>query len=147
MSKSQHAMELAAALMEASHWLQSNPDLRAAFRERTGQPYGTVAPHRAAKDALALIRIGKGVARRAVDACNGIMRYDATLRRSVATWTPEDEDRRNRLDEKAKTKAQEIALHYAASVTIGGDPRGFVMRLNFDHKRTNGFSQDGWGVA
>jgi hypothetical protein len=144
-----HACELAALLMNASHWLQSNPDMRAAYLERTGEPHGTVSPYRAASDALALIRIGKGVSRRAVALCNGIPRWNAKAGMVLNEWTEADDARREKADGKALKAAQAIADRYALRVKLGGDPRGFVLKLLSPDDRYNtlGGSGDGWGVA
>lgn len=144
--KMEHAATLAAMLMNESHWVQCNPDLRAAYREATGAYHGTVATHAAARDALALLRIGKGVSRRAVQACNGIDRYQGNGI-FYPTWTEADEAAKEKADAKALKAAQAIADRYLAKVTLGGDPRGYVMRLYVASGATNGFSGDGWGVA
>jgi hypothetical protein len=149
MTAIEHAATLAARLMSESHWNQSNPDFREAYWQRTGERHSHVAPHIAARDALALIRIGKGVARRAVQMCNGIPRWDAKLRMMINDYTEEDETRRERADGKAKAKAETILARYGASVQLGGDPRGYVMRLHFgsDNLPGRAVPHDGWGVA
>jgi hypothetical protein len=150
MSKTEHAATLAARLMEESHWNQSDAAFREAYFQRTGDRYATVPAHVAARDALALIRIGKGVARRAFDECNGVLRYDEKSRSMQRFWTEADGERRERLDGKAKQKAETILARYGATVKLGGDPRGYVMRLHFRSDNLPGrdvIRDDGWGVA
>ena len=145
----EHAASLAARLMAESHFNQSDSVFRAEYRERTGEFHASVAAHVAARDALALIRLGKGVARRAVQVCNGILRYDANTRAVLNTWTEADEASRERADERAKAKAEAILARYGATVKLGGDPRGCVMRVNFRSDNLPGrvSPHDGWCVA
>lgn len=105
-----------------------------------------LAPHQIAADALALLRIGASVKRWAERACNGIERYQ---RHGILcnTWTDEDDAAKDRADARALAKATEIAARYGASVAIGGDPRGYVLRLVLASGRTNTMGNDGWGVA
>ena len=149
MSQMEHAATLAARLMDESHWNQSDPAFRDAYFLRTGEYHASVKPHVAARDALELITIGKGVARRAVQMCNGIPRYDSKARQVLNTWTEEDDLRRKRADGRAKAKAETILSRYGATVKLGGDPRGYVMRVHFgsDNLPGRAVPHDGWGVA
>lgn len=145
----EHAARLAARLMTESHWNQSDTAFREAYFQRTKEYHAIVAPHIVARDALALIRIGKGVARRAVQLCNGIPRYDVKSRSMLNTWTEADDARRERLDGAAKQKAENILLRYGASVKLGGDPRGYVMKIRFrsENLPSRAVPGDDWGVA
>lgn len=145
MSKVQHVAELAALLLDETHYCQSDAAFREAYFRRTGERYATVAPHVAAREALALIRIGAGVSRWAVKACNGIVRYHGNGI-SSGTWYESDEAAKDKADARALAKAQAIADRYGATVAIGGDPRGYVLRLRLASRaRLSG--DDGWGVA
>lgn len=128
----EHAMELAAALAHEAAWIQRSKT-RPAY-------YAEPAPHLNARHGLDLIRIGKRVATRAVRACNG------EGWEKYGHWTEKDKARRERADAKAQAKAQSIADEYGARVELGGDPRGYVMRLHMRSGRKNGWG-DGWGVA
>jgi len=146
MSKVQIAAEIAALLMDESHYCQSDAAFRETYWQRTGERYASAAPHIAARDALALLRIGAAVSRWAVKACNGIERYQGNGI-WCGTWTEADEAAKERADAKALAKSQEIADRYGATVKLGGDPRGCVTRLHLASKRTNSFAADGWAVA
>lgn len=98
-----------------------------------------LAPHIIADDAFALLRIGASVKRWAERACNGQGRY-------AWMWDETDDAAKDRADARALAKASEIAARYGATVTIGGDPRGYVLRLNLASGRKNGWGE-GWGVA
>jgi hypothetical protein len=132
MSKIEHAATLAARL---------------SYEAATHAAQGMVPPHVAARDALAMIRIGQGAARRAVQLCNGFPRYDAKARQMLNTWTEADDARREKADAKALERASTIAERYGATVKLGGDPRGYVMRLYLASGASNTFGDDGWGVA
>jgi len=146
MSKVQIAAELAALLIDESHYCQSDAAFREAYFQRTGDRYASAPPHVAARDALALLRIGASVSRWAVKACNGIVRYQGNGI-SCGTWYESDEAAKDRADKRALAKAQAIADRYGATVVIGGDPRGYVLRLRLATKRSNGMADDGWGIA
>ncbi|MCZ8104006.1 MAG: hypothetical protein O9972_39695 [Burkholderiales bacterium] len=139
MSKAtQHAATLAAVLMAEE------------FRQHVSiREHSLRHPEIVARDALALIRISKGVSRWAVLHCNGRERWDAALRRRVASWTEADDAAKEKADARALTKLQEIASRYGATVTISGDPRGYVVKLKLASGRHNtwGGAADGWGVA
>ncbi|KAB0269047.1 hypothetical protein [Microvirga brassicacearum] len=134
--------------------LQSACELAAIFAQEAANghcPKGrnNPAPHLIAADVIALLRIGGGVARRAVQHCNGIPRYEGKPGQLVATWHQEDEDRKERLDARDLAKASEIAARYGAKAQIGGDPRGYTLRLFLASGRNNTFggAESGWGVA
>lgn len=119
--------------------------VRAKYRERTDpglvpfqlaamlmQRSKLAAPHAinvVAIDAATLTKIGNALASLAVAQCN-------------REWTKRDETRRANLIKEAHTLARE----YGLSVTAGGDPRGYVMRLHGPDIYRNGWG-DGFGVA
>jgi hypothetical protein len=109
------------------------------------QEIGATSPHRCATDAMALHRIAATAERLAVLRCNGIQRY-VPGRGLESQWTEEDEAHSERQTDLARTKAEKILSPYGASVlTITGDPRGCVVRLQLASKATNGFGE-GWGL-
>lgn len=139
-SKTQIAAELAACLMlEASRRLDP-PD------------YVDPSPAAVAANAMALLRIGAGVKRWAERACNGEGHQEwrkglsAHGGRWEWAWNDSDTAAHEKADKRAHAKASEIAARYGATVEIGGDPRGFVLRLHLASGRKNGMG-DGWGVA
>ena len=129
----------AAMLCGEAHFVQSSPKLRPAY-------YGVPSAEQIASDVSALHRIAAAAKRRAEQACNGIERYNAKLGRYMAEWTDADEAAKERADTKALRAAQEIADRYGAKVKLGGDPRGFVLRLELSSGRRNSIG-DGWGIA
>ncbi len=137
-----HLAEIAAMLATEAHFIQSSKDLRPAC-------YAVPEPHLIAKDAAALLRIGNGVASRAVLQCNGIQHWDPQTRQMQSTWTEEDETHNDKMKERARTKAQSIADRYGAKVETGGDPRGCTLRLHLASGRHNtmGGRESGWGIA
>lgn len=150
-SKLEHSATLAATLTDESHFCQSDSAFRETYFQRTGERYASAAPHIAARDALALIKIGAGVARWAVRECNGeghrVNIPASGYQRWSWEWGSDDDAAKDKADARALAKASEIAARYGATVKIGGDPRGYVMRLQLATKRSNTFSDDGWGVA
>lgn len=107
-------------------------------------------PETVAADALALIRIGKGVARWAVRACNGEgERYWQDGKRLAWRWDDTHDAAHAKADAKALAKLQAIADRYGATVKLGGDPRGYVVKLHLANGRHNtwGGAESGWGVA
>lgn len=135
-----HVATLAAVLMAECHEGAS-----ATTKARPGAK--VYHPEIVAADALALIRIGKGCARWAVKACNGIKRYEGG--RWSETWRDSDEKAKDKADARALKKLQDIASRYGAAVKLGGDPRGYVVKLILASGRHNtwGGASDGWGVA
>ncbi len=131
-SKIEHAATLAAILMEETWaWVKAPPP----------------PPHVAARDALALIKIGNSVAGRALRYCNGEgEQYWQDGLRWAWRWTEAHDALKEKADARDHAKATEIAKRYGATVTIGGDPRGFTMRLMLASGRKNGMG-DGWGIA
>jgi hypothetical protein len=137
-SKIETAAELSAALSAEAHFIQSSKSLRPKF-------YAVPRPHIIGQDALALMRIGASVERWAVKACNGVERWEGG--RWVGSWTEADEKAKERADARALAKAQVIGDRYGATVKIGGDPRGYTLRLMMKSNATNSSAGDGWGVA
>ena len=149
-SPSEHVATLAALLVDETHFLQSIPAFREDYFQRTNERFATVPPHVAARDALALIRIGKGVARWALRYCNGEGHRVAIPRNGLQSWSwdwgADDDAAKEKADVRALKKAQAIADRYGATVKLGGDPRGYVFRLMLNSKRSNSFAGEGWGV-
>lgn len=138
-----HLAELAALLATEAHFIQSSAELRPTY-------YAVPGPHVIAKNAADLLRIGSGVARRAVALCNGEGRKREYLDgRWLASWDEEDERSRERADDRARTRAQAIADHYGATVETSGDPRGYTLKLHLKSGRHNTFGgkESGWGIA
>lgn len=113
-------------------------------------------PETVATDALALIRIGRGVARWAVRACNGEGHLVWGFRHGESTrsapgwaWDESDDAAKDKADARALAKLQAIADRYGATVKLGGDPRGYVVKLILASGRHNtwGGASEGWGVA
>jgi hypothetical protein len=146
MSKVKQAAELAAVLSTEMHEGHG-----ATTKARVGAQLHP--PHVVAADALALLRIGASVARWAVRACNGEGHhtfmpagpYNQTAR-TVWAWDAEDDAAKDRADARALKRASDIAARYGATVEIGGDPRGYVLRLHLASGRKNCWGE-GWGVA
>ncbi|MCL8382074.1 hypothetical protein [Xanthobacter aminoxidans] len=151
MSKMHPAIELAAVLSrEAAQVaaLRHPSDLR-----------DMPEPHQIAADAAALLHVGARVKRWAERACNGEGHMvpdrqfplgssgKAPYGRMTWTWDETDDAAKDKADARHLKQATEIAARYGASVTIGGDPRGYVLRLVLASGRTNTLGNDGWGVA
>ena len=139
MSKIETAAELAAVLSAEAHHVQASATLRPAY-------YAVPFPHLIAEDALVLLRIGAHVKRWAERACNGIERYQGNGI-WCGTWTEADDAAKNRADARHLKRATEIAARYGATAIVGGDPRGYVLRLILASGHSNTFGNDGWGVA
>lgn len=143
--KAKHLATLAAVLM-AEAWDGHCPAYQ-------GTDKYAPKPHAesVAADALALIRVGRGVARWAVRACNGEghWHYDEPTRRGGWRWDETDDKAKDKADDRARAKLQAIADRYGATVKLGGDPRGYVVKLILASGRHNtwGGAADGWGVA
>jgi hypothetical protein len=101
----------------------------------------------AAKDAEALVRLGKRAARIAELRCNGIDRYDAMAQRVLASWTEDDEARADKAV-AGITAAATIRLqrYGAGSAQAQGDPRGFVLTFKLASQRSNSIDAGVWGV-
>lgn len=108
---------------------------------------GVTAHLQAARDAVALRKLGRAAKRVAESRCNGIERYDATAKRRLASWTDEDEGRANRADGRTLAKAEVVAKRYGATVHLQGDPRGCVLKLTLASGRSNSFDRSTWGVG
>lgn len=50
-----------------------------------------------------------------------------------------------RLEESIKQLA--LTIPFCVGVTFQGDPRGYVVKLQFDPAIHNGWGKDGWGIA
>jgi len=106
-----------------------------------GNPY-----YRAALDAESLVRLGKRAAKIAEQRCNGIPRYDAAARQVLATWTEADEERADKAAARIANGAAAILAPYGAgSVTVDGDPRGYVLKFRLASGRSNSFGGEVWG--
>lgn len=155
-SKTKHVATLAAVLMGESAIRMHDPEIRDGAALLGAMAAATTV----AADALALLRIGAGVARWAVRACNGeghqIM-VASVPRESGGyspgrwewRWTDKDDAAKEKADASALAKLQAIADRYGATVKLGGDPRGYVVKLILASGRHNtwGGASDGWGVA
>lgn len=117
MSKIKDSAALAVALIESAY---------AAGKEVN-------PPHRVADQVAELFRIGAGVSRRAVQACNG-------------PWNDDIAKRAERADRRAESRANEILAEYGAVAFIGGDPRGYVFRAVLSTKASNCFGGH-WGIV
>lgn len=97
--------------------------------------------HLIAQDALRLLKLGRRAATLSVRLCNG----EGWQRYGV--WDDTDEARYERTRERILRECNGIAAHYNATCTLGGDPRGYVLKVQLPSKRSNTFGNDGWGVA
>ncbi len=105
------------------------------------------SPYIAARDAEALVRLGKRAAKIALDRCNGIQRYDAAARQMLASWTEADEARADKAAAKIEADAAAILEPYGATdIEATGDPRGFCLRFRLASGRSNSFGGKVWGV-
>jgi|SRR4051812_21773207 hypothetical protein len=100
------------------------------------------SPIAVARDAIALIRIGKQANTLATRQCNGEGHWE----NGRWNWDDSDEARAEKRRATMRKNAQKIADDYGATVELGGDPRGYVLRLHLPSHVRNGFG-DGWGVA
>lgn len=106
-----------------------------------------VTAYKAARDAEALCRLGKRAAKRALDRCNGIQRYDAQLRHHIATWTEADDAKADKATADIEAKATVILRPYGGNaVNAGGDPRGFTLKFQLKSGASNGMDQNRWGL-
>lgn len=106
-----------------------------------------MSAYRCARDAESLIRLGKRAAKIAVDRCNGIQRYDATVRQMLATWTDDDDARADKAAAKIEAEAIAILSDYGATaISAHGDPRGFCLTFRLASGRSNSFGGEVWGV-
>lgn len=93
------------------------------------------SPVKTARDALALVRIGRSAATLATRYCNGEGHWEG----GRWVWTEEDDKRCDRRRDAMHKKAQAIADDYGARVELGGDPRGYVLKLHFGDAKGEGF--------
>ena len=149
--KTKQAATLAAVLMAEAADIRSRYSAKAwDIRVAAGET-PSFRPETVAADALALIKIGAGVARWAVKACNG----EGTWKPYASGggggwhWGEEHDTAKDKADARALAKLQAIADRYGAKVKLGGDPRGYVVKLILASGRHNtwGGAPDGWGVA
>lgn len=146
-SKAAITAELAAVLITEWHTEFNRMTLRA-WMKQYGNDTAAPTPAKVAADALALLRIGAGVASWAVRACNGEGHRDWTSQRGgFWAWDETDDAAKEKADKRATDKADEILSRYGARCEIGGDPRGYTFRLILASGRTNTIGRDGWGVA
>lgn len=147
--KTKHAATLAALLTTEWGVFRARHSTKA-YRAKFGHD-GPLHPDVTAADALALIRIGNGVARWAVRACNGEGHRVTHPASGGWCWQWDDSDNiaHEKADARALAKLQAIADRYGATVKLGGDPRGYVVKLRLASGRHNtwGGAPDGWGVA
>lgn len=100
-----------------------------------------------ARNAEALIRLGKRASKIVIQQCNGIERYDAKARRMLPSWTEADEARAEKAQAKIKAEALAILAPYGVTVVdVGGDPRGFCLKFELQSGRSNSFGGGVWGV-
>ena len=107
-------------------------------------------PYQAALAAEELVRLAKRAASIAVRRCNGIERpeytKDGRFIGRCATWTEADEAAADRAGNRIRKRADEILAPFGGKVlTVSGDPRGCVMRLELSSGATNGMGE-GWGL-
>lgn len=108
----------------------------------TGAPV-CAAPHVAARDAVTLTRLAREMATAAVRQCNG----EGTWQDGRWQWGEEDDNRLEAKKDRIRRRVLEIGAKYGIKgVTLGGDPRGWVLRLHLKSGKTNGMG-DGWGVG
>lgn len=104
----------------------------------------------AVTDAMRLQQLAKAANKWAIMQCNGIERKDAKTGRTVASWTDADDARKERAQHAIATEAKAIAARYnIEKVSVGGDPRGFVLHLYLKSERYNswGGKESGWGIG
>lgn len=101
------------------------------------------SPIAVARDALALLRIGRQASTLAVRQCNG----EGHWADGRWNWNDADDARAEKHRTTIRKNAQKIADDYGATIELGGDPRGYVLRLHLASKASNTFTSDGWGVA
>lgn len=137
-SKAQRAAELAALLTFE----------KLEYEHAQGADMDYPSPRIVAADVVALLRIGASVARWAVRYCNGEGREWRQWPNGGGSyvWGDADDAAKEKADASALKRASEIAARYGATVEIGGDPRGYVLRLHLASGRNNGWGE-GWGVA
>lgn len=83
------------------------------------------------KDAKKIERNAKIIRHWSEAACNGIERYDAKLKRSLATWTEDDESRSESAIERSRKEIRATLERYklSQSPAFQNDPRGHVVKL------------------
>lgn len=112
------------------------------------EPVNPGSPHMIASDAAALVKIARGVNRRACQRCNGnpSVRGDAEVHWNATL---------DRADARDETRALGIMCRYpvmgrrtspVVGVILGGDPRGYTLKLVLASGRTNDMGREGWGV-
>jgi hypothetical protein len=105
-----------------------------------------VPAFRVAKDAEALIALGRRAERIALQRCNGVERWNAEARQYLASWDESDEARADKATANVEAKVRKILEPYGATrIRAHGDPRGFVLRFKLKSGASNGMGE-GWGV-
>lgn len=112
----------------------------------TENPTKAIVPHIVARDCAALISLARAAQRVALTRCNGIERWNDQAKMRLASLTEEDEARLDKATDRTRAKAGEIAAKYGATAEVGGDPRGYVLRLRLASGRSNSFAGEGWGI-
>ena len=95
-----------------------------------------------ARDAQSLARIAKRIERRAVLRCNGDERISRKGEAAENAWSA----KLDAADARDQARVNTLVKVYRASCIIGGDPRGYTLKLVLASGRTNDMGRDGWGV-
>jgi hypothetical protein len=106
-----------------------------------------LSAYRVARDAEALIRLGRKAQRLAETQCNGVERWDAKAQRRLAQWTEQDAARNDKARHKVRLEVDRILCAYGAQpCEVYGDPRGFVIKWSFAYGASNGMTSGKWEV-
>ena len=107
------------------------------------EPVNPGSPHLIADDADDLIEIAQRVKGRAVRRCNGKPGPGPNM-----TWDEWGQrlDRADYKDEEAGNRIMTRYCNHGAHVILGGDPRGYTLKLVLASGRTNEMGGEGWGV-
>ena len=87
-------------------------------------------PHLTARDALALMRLGRQHSTQVVNLCN----------------IPNYQEKYDKRTANIRERLALILAHYGARAITGGDPRGCTVKLKLRSKRTNDFGGEGYCV-
>lgn len=102
-----------------------------------------------ARDATELCALARRATRLAVKACNGEGTWcvdPQTYDRGYWSWTEQDEAKNEKALERIAKRIGEIVTPYGAKLlTVHGDPRGCVVRIQLASDATNGIGE-GWGL-
>ena len=88
------------------------------------------APHLTARDALALMRLGRQHSTQAVNLCN----------------IPNYQEKYDKRTANIRERLALILAHYGARAITGGDPRGCIVKLILRSGRTNDFDGEAYCV-